>query len=640
MLEQDSNPLLALLPSVVSSTPATEPEDSLQAMETTRSTEDEALPLVEQPEVGSKEGLSDQMEAKVQEDTGKQQDQLPTPSPSSHSTLSSAKLVAPPSPSTSTISSQSKRKRTISRVFNQTQPEEEEKEDETKGRDGKEYQLCGMYYSPGTTPKNPSLSRSNAVSSTSSPRARRSTTVTYSWRTIKPSKETILPPPIHYGLMLLGEAPEVFRKVDEPDSEDEEGEDDDSADEEDEPECSFKLPFDILRDFYYAEDAVVSGKGGQRDETTEDVEKRETSRKPAHYRHLQTNFYVDRKPDRIDVAAVCMCQPPEDKTQQGCLETCINRMMQYCCDPKICPCGAQCSNVPLNKRQTIEEGKNGLKTGNRGFGLKTMVPIRKGELVIEYRGEIISRDESYRRVLNEYKDRSDYYFLEYDSLEVLDAGQKGNSSRFINHSCGPNCEVVRWRLASVDEYQVGIFAKRDIQAGEELTYNYGWQNFVDMADSNSEKPAASTSTSISASPRKSKASKAAEEAANDIARQRCFCGSPICSGYLGGKPKDERALATGPSSKAKGKGKANPKVAEVKEKPVKEKKQPPVKLEWVKAKIVLGTSSGRKMSGRAESEESEGGVKKKLKSGLSGLSRAGSLRGAAAKAKEKLTGQR
>lgn len=71
----------------------------------------------------------------------------------------------------------------------------------------------------------------------------------------------------------------------------------------------------------------------------------------------------------------------------------------------------------------------GKQTGNRGFGLKTMRPIKKGEFVLEYRGEvrraaarsftlvllhhraltlpatqIISRNESYRRVLTDYKD--------------------------------------------------------------------------------------------------------------------------------------------------------------------------------------------------------------------------------------------
>lgn len=73
------------------------------------------------------------------------------------------------------------------------------------------------------------------------------------------------------------------------------------------------------------------------------------------------------------------------------------------------------------------------QTGNRGFGLKTMVPIKQGDFVIEYRGEvrpahplqwidfplspfadassrlgvqIISRDESYRRVLTTYADKT------------------------------------------------------------------------------------------------------------------------------------------------------------------------------------------------------------------------------------------
>jgi len=94
--------------------------------------------------------------------------------------------------------------------------------------------------------------------------------------------------------------------------------------------------------------------------------------------------------------------------------------MQYCCDPKKCPCGPdRCANKPLNKREGVPEGKDGLRviwvrprlplvlsslvwmrearelsakcrsqTGNRGFGLKTMVDIKEGDFVIEYRGEV------------------------------------------------------------------------------------------------------------------------------------------------------------------------------------------------------------------------------------------------------------
>ena len=35
--------------------------------------------------------------------------------------------------------------------------------------------------------------------------------------------------------------------------------------------------------------------------------------------------------------------------------------------------------------------------------------------------QIISRDESYRRVLTAYKDAKSYYFLDYDGDEVVDA---------------------------------------------------------------------------------------------------------------------------------------------------------------------------------------------------------------------------
>lgn len=106
--------------------------------------------------------------------------------------------------------------------------------------------------------------------------------------------------------------------------------------------------------------------------------------------------------------------------------------------------------------------------------MKTTTDIEEGQYILEYRGEVISRNESYRRVQAEYKDRHDFYFLDYDGDEVVDAGLKGNAARFANHSCGPNCKMIRWRLADSDEWQIGLFALKDIKAGAELTYDYGW----------------------------------------------------------------------------------------------------------------------------------------------------------------------
>ncbi|GAA6043428.1 hypothetical protein JCM8097_002851 [Rhodosporidiobolus ruineniae] len=459
-------------------------------------------------------------------------------------------------------------------------PLPQEEESDTLGRDGKRYMTAGVYWSTGL----------DAEASVRWERPPASAPT--DWRLVEPDEGYLLAPPLWHGETLIDE------------------------------ERPFRLPYDILRDYWYDEGrkrvgeaqakASREGKGKGGDKTTEeDIAKRENSKKPEPYKYIKANAYVDRKPDRAEVPAICACTPPSRPSEMGCREGCINRLMQYCCDPKLCPCGEQCSNVPLNRREGIPEGKDGLRviwTGNRGFGLKTMVPIKKGDFVIEYRGEIITRDESYRRVLTAYKDKPSYYFLDYDGHEVIDAGARGNSSRFINHSCGPNLHVVRWRLAAMEEYQMGIFALHDIPAGTELTYDYGWQDFSSIAaktaavaaanaaaaakleavpaeaapaatllarslsastsssslsslgsdDSSAPAPAPSTgpSTTLSTS-----AILASTDTAIDPARQRCYCGAAECSGFLGGRRKGgnhKKGAAAGGAAAGgpKGKGKA------------------------------------------------------------------------------------
>jgi len=62
-------------------------------------------------------------------------------------------------------------------------------------------------------------------------------------------------------------------------------------------------------------------------------------------------------------------------------------------------------------------------------------------------------------------------------MVVLLQGLKGNCARYINHSCGPNVQVVSCKYADIDEFQIGVVATEDIKAGTELGYDYGWQNF-------------------------------------------------------------------------------------------------------------------------------------------------------------------
>jgi len=49
-------------------------------------------------------------------------------------------------------------------------------------------------------------------------------------------------------------------------------------------------------------------------------------------------------------------------------------------------------------------------------------------------------------------------------LRIIDAGPKGNYSRFMNHSCQPNCETQKWNVNG--DVRIGLFALVDIVAGE------------------------------------------------------------------------------------------------------------------------------------------------------------------------------
>eukprot|EP00980_Cylindrotheca_fusiformis_P023757 scaffold10939_cov105-Cylindrotheca_fusiformis.AAC.2 len=97
--------------------------------------------------------------------------------------------------------------------------------------------------------------------------------------------------------------------------------------------------------------------------------------------------------------------------------------------------------------------------------------IKENEMLVEYRGEIIGNAVCEKRE-KEYeaaKIGSDYMFR-VDGLTVCDATKQGNVARFINHSCDPNCFT---KVISIEgTKRIVVYAKRDIEAGEELSYDY------------------------------------------------------------------------------------------------------------------------------------------------------------------------
>jgi SET domain-containing protein len=99
-----------------------------------------------------------------------------------------------------------------------------------------------------------------------------------------------------------------------------------------------------------------------------------------------------------------------------------------------------------------------------GKGVFATRRIPKGTRIIEYKGRRISEEAAD----NKYGDDEGthtFLFLCEDQV-VIDANYGGNSSRWINHSCDPNCE------AAEEDGRVFVDAVRDIRAGEELTYDY------------------------------------------------------------------------------------------------------------------------------------------------------------------------
>ncbi len=106
------------------------------------------------------------------------------------------------------------------------------------------------------------------------------------------------------------------------------------------------------------------------------------------------------------------------------------------------------------------------RSGIHGRGVFAARDLPKGTRILEYRGVRISYDRA-AELYSEYEDQPTHTFLfEIDDDTVIDAGQRGNAARWINHSCAPNCEAV-------DEGgRIYIEAIRRIRAGEELGYDY------------------------------------------------------------------------------------------------------------------------------------------------------------------------
>ena len=159
----------------------------------------------------------------------------------------------------------------------------------------------------------------------------------------------------------------------------------------------------------------------------------------------------------------------------------------------------------------------------QGTGAFAVTDISKGTRIIEYTGEKITNKEADRRYDDEKMARHHTFLFTLNSRYIVDAAVGGNESRYINHSCDPNCEAV------IEDGRIFVEALKRIPAGTELAYDYAYE-------------------------------RTKEHTEEDEKLYVCRCGSPKCRGtILAPPPKKKRrparaAKKRGSTTRSKGRG--------------------------------------------------------------------------------------
>ncbi|KAK4513210.1 uncharacterized protein ATC70_013005 [Mucor velutinosus] len=202
----------------------------------------------------------------------------------------------------------------------------------------------------------------------------------------------------------------------------------------------------------------------------------------------------------------CKYRPDIDNPDAACGDDnyCINRMMFMECMVDDCPCDRYCRNRRFQLRQYARVDV--IRTDKKGFGLRALTDLPTNAFIMEYIGEVIPNHEFIRRT-KEYEAAGleHYYFMTLKTDEIIDATKKGCLARFINHSCNPNSVTQKWVVGK--NMRIGIFTRRPIKAGSELTFDYKFERYGAVA-------------------------------------QKCYCGEATCKGFIGGSMKSDTAKSS------------------------------------------------------------------------------------------------
>ncbi|KAI4751714.1 SET domain-containing protein [Aureobasidium sp. EXF-3400] len=188
---------------------------------------------------------------------------------------------------------------------------------------------------------------------------------------------------------------------------------------------------------------------------------------------------------------------------------------------ELCNCGKNCKNRLVQKGRKVP--LEIFRTPQRDFGLRCPVDLKRGQYIDRYLGELITDRETTIREATGTYDKASYLFsldkhaeddeqpgaLHKSDCYVADGEKMGGPTRFINHSCEPNCRLFTVSYNRFDRriYDLAFFALENIPAGDELTFDY-----MDVEETES-----------------------APGQANDTMDEggvKCLCGAKNCRGKL------------------------------------------------------------------------------------------------------------
>ncbi|EGT52492.1 hypothetical protein CAEBREN_15183 [Caenorhabditis brenneri] len=175
---------------------------------------------------------------------------------------------------------------------------------------------------------------------------------------------------------------------------------------------------------------------------------------------------------------------------------CLNRFSYMEC-PRKCK-AANCQNQRFTEKKYAKT-RRAFMGPEKGYGLVSDEDIPVGKFIYEYLGRA-TNDEGVKEIQKKNDaDSKRHRYLLKSGTYVIDATDKGNESRFINHSCDPNAVCERWIVPKTpgELSRIGFFAIKPIKKGEEILFKYNYNNDV----------------------------------------QKCSCRSDKCTGFLGKPPK-------------------------------------------------------------------------------------------------------